>query len=126
MLMAQGSTELDVVSGYVGKVENVHIFQSNATSVGAPGSTGVQTENLGVGARDTYSSTFFGRSAVGVGYGMPMQVRTDSSGTFGRQTRYIWLMHAGYVQIDVDPDNSTPANNQQLRVIELRTTETEV
>jgi hypothetical protein len=122
MLTAQGAPEMDVVSGYVGKIENCHIWQQNATSVGTPGSSGVQTETFGsgVGSQTSYSSWLFGRSPVGVGVGMPMQIRQDSSGKFGRMVRYIWLMHVGYVPIDVDPDSTNPANNQQLRVLEIR------
>jgi hypothetical protein len=120
MLTSQGSPEMDTVSGYVGKVENFHIWQQNATSIGIAGSPGVQNETFGVGTQTSYSSWAFGRSAVGQGIGMPMQVRMDSSGKFGRMVRYIWLLHAGYIPVDVDPQSTNPANNQQLRVLEIR------
>ena len=125
MLQADGNTQsIDRVSGYVGTVNGFNLFQSNAHSIGTPGTLGVQTEQVGspAVATTTYSSWAFGRACVGRGIGMPMEVRSEGAGMFGRSMRWIWIEHSGFVQLDVAPNPAIPSTTgQQTRVIEIRT-----
>lgn len=123
MLMASGSAETEKVSGYLGKWCGFHLYEQNAHSCGASGTEGVQTENIGGSANITRSSYFFGPGAVGRGIGMPMDIRVDNSGTFGRLNRYVWISHESFTVLDLD---SALNPNQGTRCIEVRTTDRRV
>lgn len=122
--------EIGRISGYLGKWSNFHMFETNAYGVGAPGSEGVQTEALGVGATTTRTSYLFGRATIGRGIGTEMEIIMDNSGTFGRLERYIWREESGFTAVDVDPVGygQTPGDPgvQQLRVIAVHTTDVAV
>ncbi len=116
------------VSGYHGQHCNFHIFATNSFSLGAPGTEGVQTETLGVGATTTRTSYAAGIDTIGRGIGTPMQIRKDTNDDFQRLGRYIWRSEEGFVAMDVDPVgyNDTSTVPQQLRVFQVRTTDVEV
>ena len=132
MLQSDGNAQMiDKVQGYVGTVNNFNLFVTNAHSVGSPGSVGVQNETLGgtpaIGIQTTYSSWAFGRGVAGRGIGMPMEVRSEGAGNFGRSLRYIWVSHERTVPIDCCPLVSNPATaSQQLRCLEIRTVRSRV
>jgi hypothetical protein len=112
------------VNGYMGLVEGVHVFESNAFGVGNAGADGVS--NVTVRAPSTTAlfrdSYFFGHGAVGRGIAMPVEVRTDSVTNFDRESRLTWLSWEGVDALDVDPTGSGVAS-QQLRVAKFRTTD---
>jgi len=112
------------VNGYMGVVEGVHVFESNAFGVGNAGADGVsnvtvRTPSTTALFRDSY---FFGHGAVGRGIAMPVEVRTDSVTNFDRESRLTWLSWEGVDALDVDPTGSGVAS-QQLRVAKFRTTD---
>jgi len=115
--------EIPVVSGYLGTYCNFHIFTSNASSVGNAGSEGVQNETLGVGSRLTRSSYAFGANAVARAIGMEVQIRMDEMRRFQRLDSYIWYSQEEVASLDVDPAVNA---EQQLRVVNIRTTDVAV
>lgn len=122
-----GSGEVDKVSGYAGKWMNFHIFETNAFGCGAAGTEGVQLETIGGGSHITRSSYAFGADSIGRGIGSEMEIRRDNNDDFGRMNRWIWRSEEGLVKLDCCPDPAdTSPVPEQLRVIELRHTATEV
>lgn len=113
---------IEKVSGYLGKFNNFHLFESNAWGLGNAGTPGAQTETFGtgVGAQTSRTSYLFGRDAVGRGVGQPMEIRMDEMRDFGRSDSYIWRSEEVVTTLDVDPIGTGRAN-EQLRVIEVRT-----
>jgi hypothetical protein len=114
------------VNGYMGVIEGVHCFESNAFGVGNAGADGVTNVTVRAGSpattatfRDSY---FFGHGAVGRGVAMPVEVRTDSVTNFDRESRLTWLSWEGVDTLDVDPTGSGNSS-QQLRVAKFRTTD---
>lgn len=120
MLQAITNREMGKTMAYAGKFAGFHIFSTNAHSMGAPGTEGVQTETLGAGATTTRSSLVFGRAAVARAIGMEATLRRDKDDDFGRLSRWTWLSHEITDYLDVDP---TINAEQQLRVVEVRTTD---
>lgn len=120
--------EFSRISGYFGLWNGFHLFASNAFSVGAAGTEGVQMETLGVGSTLTRTSYAAGAGTVGRGVGMPMELREDNLTNFDRITPMTWISYEGFDPLDVDPVgyNDTSAVPQQLRVIKVRTTDTEL
>jgi len=116
------------VDGYMGAIENFEVFETNAFGTGAAGAPGVQTEALGTGATDTYTSYAVGAETIGRGIGMPMTIRQDEFRDFGRSDAFIWLSHESFAPLDVDPTGYADANPipQQLRVYKVNTTKTAV
>lgn len=116
------------VSGYQGKHCNFHIFATNAFGLGVPGTEGVQTETLGVGATTTRTNYAAGGDSIGRGVGTPMEIRRDTNDDFQRLGRYIWRSEEGFVAMDVDSTgySDTSAVPQQLRVFQVRTTDVEL
>ncbi|NBU23826.1 MAG: hypothetical protein EBS38_08000 [Actinobacteria bacterium] len=114
--------ERDRVSGYLGKISNFHVFETNAYGMGAAGTEGVQNETIAGSARLTRTSFAFGADSIGYGVGTEMEIRRDEKTDFGRIDRYIWREESGFVAIDVDPTgySDSSAVPQQLRVLELR------
>lgn len=123
MLQAMSNREQGKVSGYAGTACGFHIFATNSHSMGAAGTEGVRTEALGAGSMITRSSYAFGIMAVARAQGMEAEMRTDSVNDFGRLQSFTWLSHETPGYLDVDP---AIAADQQLRVIEIRTTDTTV
>ena len=114
------------VAGYLGSYYNFHIFQSNAFSVGASGSEGVQTETIGsTSGVLTRTSYAFGNAAVGRGVGTPMEIRQNEITNYQRLNSYIWRSEEGFAPLDVDPTGYSDASAvpQQLRVFQIRSTD---
>jgi hypothetical protein len=113
------------ISGYQGKYYGFHIFETNATSVGAAGSEGVRNETLGgsLGATLTRTSYAFGVDTIARGIGDPMEIRQNEITGYGRKSDYIWLSNEGFAPLDVDPTGYSDASAipQQLRVLDVRT-----
>ena len=133
---------LQRTNGFVGKYQNVMIFQSTTASVGNPISAGnpnnpegVDIVGFGAGGtiqRTVYDSYIFGKGAVGRGIGMPAQIRSDDRGRFDLSLDFIWRSIEGAGAMDVQQvgtpsSNGNPAsadyNGQQTRVYRLRTTQ---
>lgn len=114
-------------TGYQGKIENFHVFQATSYGTGIAGTEGVATETLNGVSVTTRSCYAFGVDTVGVLESMPFTIRQRSENSFGRSTEFIWLQHAGYGALDVDPLRTKqpfetvgdPAS-EQLRVLEVR------
>lgn len=113
------------ISGYQGKYYGFHIFETNATSVGAAGTEGVRNETLGgaLGATLTRTSYVFGVDTIARGIGDPMEIRQNEITGYGRKADYIWLSNEGFAPLDVDPTGYSDASAipQQLRVFDIRT-----
>ncbi|HAX75732.1 MAG TPA: hypothetical protein DCY88_07835 [Cyanobacteria bacterium UBA11372] len=107
------------VSGYVGTVDGFHIFSGNSFSRGIVGTPGVQQETFGGGSRLTRSGFLVGASTMAWSTAMPMTIR-EEIGRFGRMREFAWKSHEGWGPLDVDPNSTTPANDQQLGVLEVR------
>jgi hypothetical protein len=123
ILQAAANREMGKVSGYVGTICNFHIFGTNAHSMGAAGTAGVQNEILGTGPALTRTSIASGRSAVARGIGMEAEIRRDNADDFQRLNRFTWLSHEALSWLDVDPVINA---EQQLRVIQVRTLDVSV
>ncbi|MBD2005623.1 MULTISPECIES: hypothetical protein [Cyanophyceae] len=129
MLFASTGNEdtSDRISGYVGKIAGFHLFQGNNFSTGIVGTPGVQSESLGGSAKTTRSGFAFGADSIGWSTAMPMQVRESNDNDYQRMRKFIWKSQEGWGPLDVDPASNPPtSNNQQLRVIEVRTADTKV
>lgn len=119
-------SDLEKISGYEGEIGNFMIFSTNAISLGAAATPGAQTETIGGAARITRSSFAFGADTIAHAVGMPMQLRRKNEDDYGRMNNYIWKSHCGFGYLDVDPALDTGTVTQQLRVIEIRSTDVEV
>jgi hypothetical protein len=120
LLQAASNREMGKTSGYAGSACGFHLFSTNAHSTGAAGAEGVQNETLGVGSTLTRSSVAFGRAAVARAIGMEAEVRTDNNNDFQRLDSFTWLSHETTGDLDVDPAINS---DQQLRVVEVHTTD---
>jgi len=115
------------VPGYIGTYYNFHIFQSNAFSVGIAGTEGVQTETIGATSNVlTRTSYAFGNAAVGRGVGTPFEIRKNEVTNYNRINSFIWRSEEGFAALDVDPTGYSDSSTvpQQLRVFQIRTTDT--
>lgn len=116
---------VDRVSGYQGKIGNMHVFSSNGWGKGAPGADGVQNDTFGSAAiRTTYTGFAFGSNTVARGIGRDFNIRVDEHADFNRLHRVIWQEESGWAPLDVDPVGYLDASAvpQQLRVLEVRCT----
>lgn len=113
------------VTGYLGKLENFHVFESNNFSQGATGTEGVQTDTLGTGTAVTRDCFAFGAASIGRGTAEPFQLVADEVTNFRRRTRITWISWEGFGAMDVDPTgySDTSAVPQQLRVLKVRFTD---
>jgi len=118
-------------NGFVGKIQglvavigNMMVFSTNAYGVGSSGA-GIQTQTIASASRITRSSYAFGANTIGRGIGSEMEIRFDDDTDFGRMRRAIWHEECAFTALDVDPTgySDTSAVPQQLRVIEVRTTD---
>lgn len=123
LLQSAANREMGKTSGYVGTVGNFHVFATNAHSMGVAGTSGVQNETLGAGSTLTRTSFAMGRAALARAIGLEAEVRQDNNNDFGRLNRFIWLSHETTGYLDTDP---AIAAEQQLRVIQIRTTDQNV
>jgi hypothetical protein len=116
------------VSGYIGTYYGFHIFVSNAFGVGTSGSEGVQTETINSTPTITRTSYAFGNMAVGRGIGTNMEIRQNEINNYGRVDTFTWISTEGFAALDVDPVGygDTSAVPQQLRVVQIRTTDNPV
>lgn len=89
MFSAPVTAQVDRVSGFVGRYNNVLLFVSN----------NIPTITIG----NTYNQAmFFGGQPVGYGIGMPMQLRMDTTGgNMQRDMLFGWYAHAGILETDV-------------------------
>lgn len=122
-----GDSNLKRNTGYQGKIENFHVFLATSYGTGVPGTEGVATETLGGTAVTTRSCYAFGVDTVGVLESMPFTIRQRSENSFGRFSEFIWLQHAGYGALDIDPlrtrqpfETVGDTSSEQLRVLEVR------
>ncbi len=114
--------DLGKADGYQFSVANFHVFCTNAFGVGAPGAEGVQTETTGAGSKTTRSSYVAGRDTIGRSIAMPFTIKKAKEDGFGRINRFIWNSYECAAALDVDPASNPPlSNDQQLRVVEVRT-----
>jgi hypothetical protein len=115
--------EVGKVTGYQGKIENFHVFESNSFSSGAAGTEGVRSEAITGGNATTRTNFAFGRKTIGRGIAEPFLLVKDEITNFGRRERVTWLSWEGFCQLDVDPAGSTDPVPQQLRVLDVRFTD---
>lgn len=122
-----GDANLKRNTGYQGKIENFHVFLATSYGTGVPGTEGVATETLAGTAVTTRSCYAFGVDTVGVLESMPFTIRQRSENSFGRFSEFIWLQHAGYGALDIDPlrtrqtfETVGDTSSEQLRVLEVR------
>jgi hypothetical protein len=114
--------DLGRTDGYQFSVANFHIFVSNAFGAGIVGTEGVQSETTGAGAKTTRSSFVAGRDTIGRSIAMPFTIKRAKEDGFGRINRFIWNSYECAAALDVDPASNPPmSNDQQLRVVEVRT-----
>lgn len=114
--------DLGKTDGYLYSVANFHIFVTNAFGTGAAGAEGVQNETTGAGSRLTRSSYAAGRDTIGRSIAMPFTIKKAKEDGFGRINRFIWNSYECAAALDVDPASNPPlSNDQQLRVVEVRT-----
>lgn len=113
------------VTGYLGKIENFHVFESNNFSAGATGTEGVRTETTGAGATTTRTNFAFGANTIARGVAEPFQLVADEVTNFLRRIRISWLSWEGFAAMDVDPTgyNDVSTVPQQLRVLDVRFTD---
>ncbi|NEP54927.1 MAG: hypothetical protein F6K65_41565, partial [Moorea sp. SIO3C2] len=122
LLSAMTGGHVDRVTGYVGKIGNMHVWNSNALSRGAAGSPGVVAEISGAGLLNFREGFAFGDMTIGSGIGSPFEIRFDEVSDFNRSTRAIWHEERSFTPLDVDPTGygDTAAVPQQLRVLRVR------
>jgi hypothetical protein len=128
-----GDSNLKRNTGYQGKIENFHIFLATSYGTGVPGTEGVATETLAGTAVTTRNCYAFGVDTVGVLESMPFTIRQRSENSFGRFSEFIWLQHAGYGALDIDPlrtrqtfETVGDTSSEQLRVLDIRCADIEV
>jgi hypothetical protein len=125
-----GDANLKRNTGYQGKIENFHVFLATSYGTGSPttpGVEGVATETLGSTAVTVRNCYAFGVDTVGVLESMPFTIRQRSENSFGRFSEFIWLQHAGYGALDIDPlrtrqtfETVGDTSSEQLRVLDIR------
>jgi hypothetical protein len=114
--------DIGKTDGYLYSVANFHVFVTNAFGSGIAGTEGVQNETTGAGSKLTRSSYVAGRDTVGRSIAMPFTIKRAKEDGFGRINRYIWNSYECAAALDVDPASNPPlSNDQQLRVVEVRT-----
>lgn len=116
------------VSGYCGTFNGVHIFKQNVYGKGSVAGTdeGVYSTAFTGGNQITRTSFLIGRETIGWGTALPAEIRFDEVDDFRRERRAIWYSHENSASLDVKNTASTidpTRNEEQLRVIEIRSTE---
>lgn len=116
------------VSGYCGTFNGVHIFKQNVYGKGSVAGTdeGVYSTAFTGGNQITRTSFLLGRETIGWGTALPAELRFDEVDDFRRERRAIWYSHENSASLDVKNTASTidpTRNEEQLRVIEIRSTE---
>lgn len=117
--------EMERISGYMGVIGNLHLFQTNNWAVGASPNPGIVNQVVAGTARDLRESLFIGDGTVGRGIAMAMQIVQDEVRDFGRRDRYIWKSGEGFTALDIDATayNDTSEIPQETRVYKSRTLE---
>jgi hypothetical protein len=126
--MLPAVTDIDRITGYRGRWGNFHIFEQNTFGMGAAGTPGAQDVTTGFTTPSQLMRTAyaFGANTIGRGIGMPMELRSQSGEIlWNRAQKWIWISHESYTPIDVDPTGYSDTSDvpQQLRVVEIRTTD---
>ncbi|MGL5059029.1 MAG: hypothetical protein ACRC62_03520 [Microcoleus sp.] len=111
------------VSGYIGKIDNFHIFESNNFSMGAAGTEGVRSEAITGGNAVTRSGYAFGADTIARGIAEPFMLVADEVTNFNRRTAVTWISWQGVAPLDVDGAGDASAVPQQTRVFEVRMTD---
>ncbi|NET97611.1 hypothetical protein, partial [Okeania sp. SIO1H2] len=118
------------VSGYLGQVENFHIWSTNVFGVGTAGAEGVTSETDGQSGTTTFREGYaFGGATVGRAIGgSGVQILYDANRDFGRIDRAIWHSYEDFGPLDVDPTgySDTSTVPQELRVAKIRTADAAV
>lgn len=117
--------EAGKVTGYIGKIQNFHVFESNNFSAGLAGTDGVRSEAITGGNATTRTNFAFGANTFGRGIAEPFQLVNDEVTNFRRRQRVTWISWEGFGALDVDATgyNDTSALPQQLRVLDVRFTD---
>lgn len=108
------------VTGYLGLYNGFHMFRQNVYGL-VGGTDGVTSTPLGdSNSYDLLTSYAFGRDTIGWGTAMPVEIRMDNDDDFQREMRAVWISHEAAVSLDV---KTTAETGEQLRVVEIRTTQ---
>lgn len=109
-----------VVSGYRMSTDGFMVFVQNVHSTGAAGTTGVQTETTGAGARVTETCFAFGADAICWATALPVEIRQDEVTNFRRRDSWIWYSHENCGVLDVNEVTDSGQIVRERRVMQLR------
>lgn len=121
MLTQVTNADAPTVSGYMLTACGFHLFQSTAFAGGASGTEGVFTTTFGDGAKTTRACIAMGFYAVANAVGMEPEMRRANEDNFQMVNDWIWTADRIVGDLDVDPAIDA---EQQLRVVEVRVTDT--
>jgi hypothetical protein len=121
MLTQVTNADAPTVSGYMLSACGFHLFQSTAYAGGASGTEGVFTTTFGDGAKTTRACIAMGFYAVANAVGMEPEMRRANEDNFQMVDDWIWTADRIVGDLDVDPVIDP---EQQLRVVEVRVTDT--
>jgi len=124
ILNATYNAEATTSPGYLGSYGKFHMYESSLFGAGGAGARGVQSEVFGTGeeliTRDSYA---FGAHVMGVVTASPFNIYMSNDDDYGRLQTYTWRCIQGIGALDVDPNSGIEGNDQQLRVLKVRTTD---
>ena len=124
ILNATYNAEATTSPGYLGSYGKFHMYESSLFGAGKAGARGVQSEVFGTGeeliTRDSYA---FGAHVMGIVTASPFNIYIGSDNDYGRLQTYTWRCIQGIGALDVDPNSGIEGNDQQLRVLKVRTTD---
>lgn len=123
--LTTGITPAIRASTYLGMIENFHVFMGNSFGKGSPGANNPTVNNttLGAGATVTVDGFLMAPGAIGRGVASPMEIRPSGVNPYGMGEAYIWTSDESFGALDVD---AALGNDQQTKVLKVRTTLTEV
>lgn len=105
------------------KVGMFLIYVDSHFGSGNPGDRGVQTETFATGNFTTRTSFAFGANVMACVDAKPFTINLGSNNDFGRMETYTWQAIRGIGALDVDPASVITPNDQQLRVLDVRTSD---
>ena len=124
ILNATYNAEATTSPGYLGCYGMFHMYESSLFGAGGAGARGVQSEVFGNGetllTRDSYA---FGAHVMGIVTASPFNIHMSADTDYGRTSMYTWRTIQGIDALDVDPNSVSYPNDQQLRVLKVRTTD---
>jgi hypothetical protein len=123
--LATGITPAIRATTYLGVIENFHIFMGNSFGKGSPGPTNptVNMSALGAGSTQTVDGFLLAPGAIGRGVASLMEIRPSGVNPYNMGEAYIWTSDESFGALDVD---AALGNDQQTKVLKVRTTLTEV